>query len=148
MKSVNQTAARTNKPTAQELKAIYFQYLLDCIDTEGYESVTMTNESSDKEKLEFVLQTFRSEYCYAENLKRYGSYQNTFANWLMGLPSSMKVDFENYRIIELCKSWGVLPANAIEKQEDKIINNWFNFMAAKFFQLCKSQKINVYSILN
>jgi hypothetical protein len=65
----------------------------------------------------------------------------------MGLPSCLNVDYENYRIIELCKEWCVLPENATEAQEYKILSNWFNYMANKFFQCCKFYKVDIYKIL-
>jgi hypothetical protein len=61
---------------------------------------------------------------------------------LQGLPSCLNIVFSNYDIIQLAKSWESLPENATEKQEDKILSNYFNFMAAKFFQLCSQNKVN------
>jgi len=123
-----------------ELNKVVFAYILDAIDGEGY-GQTFAN---DAEKLQFLADTFKSEFCYPENLRYYGNYVNCFANWLMGLPSCFNVDFENYKILELAKSWGCLPINATEKQEDKIINTWFNWMANKTFQLMKKHKVLPY----
>jgi len=78
---------------------------------------------------------FKSEFLYRDNLLRYGSYQNTFKEWLMGLPSCIDIAFENYRIIEIAKEWGSIPENATEKQEDVVLENWFNLIAAKTFSL-------------
>lgn len=111
-----------------------FAYLVDCID----EEITGTTP----ERLKEVLRRFKSEYCYPENLKRYGSIQNTFKNWLMGLPSAINVDFENYKILQLAVKWGGIPENATEKQQDKILENWFNFISVKFFQLCRFNKVD------
>jgi hypothetical protein len=60
---------------------------------------------------------------------------------LKGLPSSFSVDFENYKILELAKKWGALKENAKAKDEDKITDNWFNFVANKFSALCKFNKV-------
>ena len=61
----------------------------------------------------------------------------TIINWIMGLPTCLNIDFENYKILELAKLWGSIPENATEKQEDKILANWWNFIAVKFFQLVR-----------
>jgi hypothetical protein len=122
-----------------KFKAIVDNYILSAIDGEGYEKTF----SNDTEKLQFLADTFKSEYCYPENLKRYGSYQETLRNWIMGLPSVFNIDFENYRILELSKEWGSLPANATEKQEDKLLENWFNFIAAKTLQLMNKHSIKI-----
>lgn len=126
--------------STKELNAKAFPYILSAIDTEGYD----TTATTDKERLQFVCDCFKSEYCFPDNLKRYGSYQNTFANWLMGLPSSINIDFENCRIIEIAKEWGSIPQDADDKQEDKILSNWFNFIAYKTFQLFRKNGISVY----
>lgn len=115
----------------KEQKAIIYRYIIDCISPEAYE----VKAETDAQKLQFLADTFRKEYCYPENLKRYGSYQEVLRQWIMGLPSVFNVDFENYAIIALAKKWGSLPENATEKQEDKILENWFKFIAAKTLQM-------------
>lgn len=119
----------------KQLNTLAFNYILNAIDSEGYEVTTNT----DQEKIQFVLTTFISEQSY--NIDYYGNIQTAFTNWLMGLPSCVNIDFENYQIIELAKNWGSIPQNATEAQEDKIINNWFNFITNKFFQLAKKNKV-------
>jgi hypothetical protein len=119
----------------KEFKALVNNYILNAIDTEAYE----VQANTEAEKLQFLADTFKKEY--GHEVKRYGNYQGTLAQWFMGLPSVFNVDFENYRIIEIAKEWGSLPANATEKQEDKIISNWFNFIAAKTMQLMSKHNI-------
>jgi hypothetical protein len=92
-------------------------------------------------RLEWTLKQFRAEYCFPDNLKRYGNETNVFREWLMGLPSAFYVEFRNHAILDLAKKWGVLKDNATEREEDKLLNNWFNFAAVKFFQLCKKHGV-------
>jgi hypothetical protein len=117
------------------------QYILDAINTENYEVVANT----DKEKLQFLADTFKKEYVFPDNLKRYGSYQNVMREWIMGLPSAFNIDFENYRIIQIAKEWNMLDDNATERQEDKLIDGWFNFIAYK--TMCLLNKHNIYSYM-
>ena len=126
--------------TTKELNTKAFEYILNCIDGEGYGKILFT----DKDKLQFLADTFKSEYCFTENLKYYGSYSKTFENWLMGLPSCFNVDFENYEVLRIAKIWGSIPENATEKQEDKILGNWFSFIANKTFQLMKRHNVLPY----
>jgi hypothetical protein len=137
MERITKTAHGTQR---SKLNAFVTAYILNAIDGEGYGKEL----STDKEKLEFVADCFINEYCFKDNLIRYGSYQNVFSEWLMGLPSCINIEFRNYQIIQLAKQWGSIPANATGKQEDKIISNWFNFIAAKTFQLMNKHKINIY----
>ena len=118
-----------------------WQYIINAIDSEAYEVTTTT----EKEKLQFLADCFKKEYCFENNLMYYKTYQNCLANWIMGLPSVFNIDFENYRIIEIAKEWESLPINATEKQEDKIIENWFQFIANKTMQLWSKNGINIFN---
>lgn len=111
-----------------------FAYLLTTI-SEEFEGTTA-------ERLQQVCEAFDKEYNYPDNKKRYPGLQNRFAEWLMGLPNALNVEYRHHAILELAKSWGSIPQNATEKQEDKILGNWFNLAAIKFFQLCKFNKVD------
>jgi hypothetical protein len=113
-----------------------YDYILDNIETEGYDVKATTH----KEKLEFLARTFRSEAGW--NVQRIG-LQKALEEWLMGLPSSLHIAFSNYDIINLAKEWGSLSQNATEKQEDKIINNYWRFMAANILKLMRKYKVSI-----
>ncbi len=78
-------------------------------------------------------------------LKDTQNHQERFRQWIMGLPSTFNIDFENYRIIEIAKEWGALSINATDRQGDKIISNWFNYIAAKTIQLMGKHGITIYN---
>ncbi len=125
------------KTQNQDVTFVY-PYILKCIESEGYEVKTETNT----EKLAFLYKTFVSEYWYIENQRYYhNNIIVAFASWLQGLPSSFNIDYENYRIIEIAKEWGSLAPDADDKKEDKILDNWWNFISVKTFQLFKKHKI-------
>jgi hypothetical protein len=128
------------KTNTKEFNQLAFNYIIDAINTDGYNIEAKT----ETEKLQFIADCFKSEYCFPDNLKYYGTYQNTLANWFMGLPSSINIEFRNHVIIEIAKKWGSIPENATEKQEDKIISNWFNLIAFKTLQLFKKHNISIY----
>lgn len=107
------------------------QYLLDCINYEG----------TVAEKLQHVRDRFESEYNYPENKLYYPNTQVRLAQWFMGLPSAINIDYENYRIIELAKEWGSLSFDATERQLLAVLDNWFNLMAFRLIRL--SEKHNV-----
>lgn len=131
------------------IKKHAFKYILDSIDGDGYD-VQLT---TDKEKIDFVYDTFSNEYSYTiEHYKRAGiNEKRVFADYLAGLPSCINIEFRNYYILEMAKQWGSIPENATERQEDKIISNWFAFIATNFFQLknklaIKENLSNVYNL--
>lgn len=136
------TTTKTNK--VKNIDSLVFPYIMAAIDFSGHDLIKQPK--TDAEKLQFVADCFHDEYCNAYNLKTYGSYQNVFANWLMGLPSVINIDFENYRIIEIAKEWGSIPQDANDKQEDKILDNWFNFIACKVFKLMRKNKVNPFPL--
>jgi hypothetical protein len=107
-----------------------FNYILDSIDGDGY-GVELT---TDKQKIDFVYDTFKSEYAY--QIKYYGNNeQRAFKEYLAGLPSCINIEFRNFYILEMAKQWGSITENATEKQEEKILFNWFHYIANNFFQL-------------
>lgn len=122
-----------NTNSAQFKKNV-FNYILSSIDGEGYGIELNT----DREKVNFVLATFRSEYSY--QIKYYRNEYRAFSEWLAGLPSCINIEFRNHCIIELAKEWGSIPADAHQGQEDKILNNWFRFISANFFRM--ANKLN------
>ena len=109
-----------------------FNYILGCIEHEG------TNE----EKLKEVLNAFNSEFNFEQNKRRYPNLQTRFAEWLQGAPSLFEIEYWNEGIIKLAKEWQSIPQDATEKQEQKILDNYYNFMACKFFQLCTQHKVS------
>lgn len=128
------------KTNTKEFNQLAFSYIIDAISTDGYD----IEANTEKEKLQFVAECFKSEYCFSANLKYYGTYQNTLANWFMGLPSSINIEYRNHAIIEIAKKWGSIPEDATEEQEDKILSNWFNLIAFKTLQLFKKHNISIY----
>lgn len=95
-------------------------------------------ENTIQARLAWVLKTFRAEAGY--NIKRIGEYR-AFSEWLTGIPSAIHIPVYYHEIISLAKQWQSIPENATEKQEDKICENWYNFITVKFFQLCKFNKV-------
>ena len=104
-------------------------YLIDCIDSEG----------TTAEKIEFARNRFNSEY--GKLVRYYGSEQLTIQNWLQGLCSAVPIEFENVEILKLAKQWGSIPEDATEKQEDKILDNYWSFMATKLLQLFNGYRV-------
>ena len=112
----------------------YERAIIDSIDSEGYDE----NPITDKEKLQFLKDTFRAEYGWA--IERMGE-QKAFSEWISGLPSSFSIPFMNRDILELAKVMGSLPEDATEKQEDRVLENYWNFMTVKTFQSFRKYKI-------
>lgn len=137
MKTATQKTVNTN---SKEFKTKFFAYLLSCIDGSGYGKELTT----DAEKLQFVSDCFKSEYLCDYELKRTKNYQDCFASWISGLPSSFNIDFENYRILELSFEFGSITENTVERRKEQIISNWFNFVSFKMYQLCEANGVKLW----
>ena len=118
----------------KEQNEIVLKYILDCISSEGYEE----NPTTDKEKVLFLKNTFIAEYGF--KIKQVGEWKS-FKEWLQGLPSVLNIVFMNCDILKMAKEWGTLSQNPTEKEEDKILNNYWDFMTNKTFKLFKKFKI-------
>jgi len=126
---------RTTKETKQSIQ----KYVLDCINSENYGIETNT----DKEKLQFLVDTFTNEYAYPQNIKRYGTIQNTFVEWMKGLPSSFNIDFENYRLIELGKEWNFINDKSSEKEIDKYMERYWSGIYMALVALLRKHSIEI-----
>jgi len=125
--------------TISERRKLIFKYILNSISWDGYD---IQEPKTNKDKLLFVLNNFKKENEF--EFKKYG-YHHTFKNHLQGLPSYINIEFENYKILEFIKTLGYTLLT--EKDEDKILNNWWDYMTTSFFMLCKKEKINIYEVL-
>lgn len=102
-------------------------YILSVIDSEDLPSDKMT----DKEKVFFIMNRFDKEYCYQQNLDKYeNDMTKLMAEWLSGL--AINIPYTYCDIIKLSKE--LLETDTL-KDEDKIIENYFNFMAIQIIQL-------------
>lgn len=124
-----------NKQVTAKINA----YILNAIDGEGYERTPET----DQQKLLFLATTFKSEYCFKANFNRLRTVQDVLAEWIAGLPSCFNIAFNYCDILEAAKSFGNLPEQMTDKAEQKILSNWFNFIAAKTLQLMNKNGIAI-----
>ena len=115
------------KTNSIQYQTNFKNYILSVIDSEDLPSETMTN----KEKVFFIMDRFIKEYSYEQNLIRY-KYDMTklLAEWLSGL--AINIPYTYCDIIKLSKE--LLETDTL-KNEDEIIENYFNFMAIQIFKL-------------
>jgi len=110
-------------------------YLIDAIDLEGCENQPTT----DKEKINFLMDCYNSQFNHAYNVKRYPNNQIRLENWLSGLPSVLNIPFYPSEIIKLAKDLQEVETYD-KKTEDRICENYFNFIALHILKL--NNKLN------
>lgn len=134
---------RNTKYTQKELNVIYRNYILQAIKSTG-DIMTEYGEDckNDADRILFVLNDFVRVANHPYNKIKFPNVQARIADWFTGLPGVIDIEFRNYGILQLCKAWGVLNENATKKEEDKILGNWFSFMANQLLKVAKFYKID------
>ena len=120
------------KTNSKKYQENFRRYIISVIDSEDLPSETM----SVKEKINFVMERFVNEYCYNNNIfKHKGNLTSLMAEWLSGL--AINIPYTYCDIIKLSKE--LLETDTL-KDEDEIIENYFNFMALQIMRL--NEKLN------
>ena len=91
---------------------------------------------STKDVIEIIRADFYGSQMWA--VSHWGSHQ-AISDWLQGL--ALPIDYTYHNIIELAKDWGSIPQDATSKQEDKICDNYWSFMANKLRQLFEGYRV-------
>lgn len=120
--------------TLKERNEIIYKVILDSINSDDVVF------KDDTEKLQYAFNRLKSEY--GHEIKRYG-LQTACTNWLQGL--ALDIPFYNWDILKLAEQQGY--KTLTEKQQDKILNNYWQYISNKFLQLCKKHKINIYEVV-
>lgn len=102
----------------------YKNYILACLDDE--DSLIGKNLSR-QEKIKYLFDRFNSEYGWKVGRTRNDTKQNVLAEWLSGL--AINIPYSYYEIIELAKNMGSVNYELSTVQEDRICENYWNFMA-------------------
>ena len=120
------------KTNTKEYRQRIEEYILECVSSEDEELTTL------EEKINHFFFRFSGEFDFQNNKLRYPNRQQRIAEYLAGLP--FQFDFMNYKILEVAKNLHKIET-LTEKEEDKIIANWFNHLALHILRL--KEKYNV-----
>lgn len=101
-------------------------------DYEYDNAYTMTN----KEAGQAGAQIFADEYQW--RVDQVGP-QNAAIDWLQGL--AINIEYRNHAILEMAQEWGSISPDATERQEERILNNYWQFMAAKTLQVFNGYRV-------
>jgi hypothetical protein len=95
-------------------------------------------DATTEEKIELLKADFYATQKW--HVDRVGQ-QRAIVEWLQGLPSGIDILFMNYDILQYAKKIGSLPENPTERQEDKILDNWWNLCGTKLNQLFNGYRV-------
>ena len=111
-----------------------FAYILDSVYSDVFDTESMT----DKERIEYLLDTFFEEKCKYDS-----SGMCTFdllREWLQGMTSAINVAFIPYDIAVTGKSMGYCKD---ARSESRFINNWWTILASNIIRLARIYEINI-----
>ena len=104
----------------KQYKKNYVNYILGTI----YEDINGKPLTNNKNKISYIFERFYSEYGW--NIESQGKLK-AMTDWLQGL--ALDIEFYNHDIIQLAIKMGSIDKNPNEELENKVIDNYFNFMA-------------------
>ena len=110
---------------------VQFAYVLDCIYNDEKDNM------SDKEAINYFFECFYKEYNGTYYKQLYPNLQERVKEYINGLPSCFNIDYTDYNIEQIGKTWGYCKT---EKQTSNFVNNWFDVIAFRLIQL--KEKLN------
>ncbi len=117
------------KLDTKSLNIFYAKILLDSFDEDQNPLGLPASERFQNAEV-----AFNQEYGWRADQLKGNNYQ-AFAEWLQGLPTACSIPFRNYDILRLAEATGHLQENPTDAQEQKILDNYWQFITAKFFYL-------------
>ena len=113
----------------------YKNYILDCLNDEDD---LIGKNLSREEKIKYLFNKFDSEYGWKIGRTKNDTKQNVIAEWLSGL--AINIPYLYCDIIGLAKDMGSVEFILSSVQEDRICQNYWNFMAYMILLLEKEIK--------
>lgn len=101
-------------------KKNYINYILSTIEEDEHGKPLF----KDKDKLDYIFKRYYQEYGWS--IVRVGKL-NAMADWLSGL--ALNIEYYHDGIVELAIKMGSIDENPSEKLKDKVIENYWKFMA-------------------
>lgn len=111
-----------------------FAYILDSVYSDVFDTESMT----DKERIEYLLDTFFEEK-YKNDMRRM-CVLDLLREWLQGMTSAINVAFIPYDIAVTGKSMGYCKD---ARSESRFINNWWTILASNIIRLARIYEINI-----
>lgn len=123
-------------PRDYEVNGKMYAYILDSISSDEVDVESM----SDKERIEFALDTFYTEK-FKDDRRRMSAL-DLLTEWIGGLCSTVNVAFTNYDIAKVGTEWGYCRTDARTSQ---FVRTWFERIAKGILRLTKIYGVDMSS---
>ena len=124
------------KTNTKEFNGRMETYIFECMD----DIETYPKNMTETEKLQTLKDRFCTEKGYELN-RQNKTVQGVLADWFSGLPTAFNINFYNDDILKVAKYLNKTKSFT-EKEKEKIISEWFNFMANKVIQTARKYGVN------
>jgi hypothetical protein len=127
----------TMRTTKKEFKAVIQEHILNSVLDEGYDTL--------KDQLQAVIEEFKNCYGPYEQ-KRKPNLQEAFIDWSLGLPTVFNIEYRNFEITELVKSWFTACGETYKepKDDEKTYNLYYWLVYREFNTLLKKNGLSLY----
>lgn len=115
-------------PRDYEVNGKMYAYILDSISSDDVDVESM----SDKERIEFALDTFYTEK-FKDDRRRMSAL-DLLTEWIAGLRSTVNVAFADYDIAKVGTEWGYC---RIYAKTSQFVRTWFERIANGILRLAK-----------
>mgnify|MGYP003135248485 FL=1 len=116
-----------------EYKKNYKKYILDQL---GTEDGLIGKDLSDDEKITYLFDRFNDEFHHAVYVR--GKHK-AMTDWLSGL--AINIEYTDDAIIQLAEEMGSIDENPSEALENKVLENYWSFMANIILSLEPKEKV-------
>ena len=132
-----------NRPDYKNKVMPYYRSIIDVEALTDYGNKPLEDDS-EKAIFQRLAETYWQEVGKWRTKQPGANYQDCFIEWLQGLPSVLNLAFYNNEILMLAKEWGSIPIDATERQEDKIIDNWWRFSSMQLSKLARRVGVELF----
>tara|TARA_R100000654_G_scaffold50521_1_gene76725 strand:- start:5 stop:388 length:384 start_codon:yes stop_codon:yes gene_type:complete len=113
----------------------YRKFILDCI----YEDNECNPLITDEQKIDHIFDRIESEIGW--NVERVGKH-DAIAGWLSGM-AIIGLPIYRQEIIELAQEMGSADSDLSDREEEKLFNNYYKFMANQVLKLSTSRSLQL-----
>lgn len=104
------------------------KYIFECIDFSEYEKQPIDK----REQLVYLLEICEREKFY----NKYKSQKAKFIDWCYGLPQAFRMDYQQFKVLELCKEFNL----NLPKNEYELFDFWYGILYTCIVYLIKNIK--------
>lgn len=90
---------------------------------------------------EEVYEEFERVANYPSNIRNIPNTVDRMADYFMGLPSPFHPDYQNYRIEEILREWGIIKDGHPPSRVNKMVEGWWSYWASWVIKIVEGKRL-------